>query len=146
MFFFQTPLAEMAVRVNDFAFIDRLWAEWSPGYTLPDEERAALKAMFAQEGVVEAALAYYRQVFTPSAVKPEWAEPAAAAAGPISVPTLYLHGRDDGCMAASLSNGMEALFSGGFRRVLVDDAGHFLHLEQPQKVNDEIVRFLKGQP
>src|SRR5207249_2123394 len=32
IFFFQTPLAEMVVAMNDLEFIDRLWADWSPGY------------------------------------------------------------------------------------------------------------------
>ena len=31
MFFFQSPLADMAVPMDDLAFIDRLWADWSPG-------------------------------------------------------------------------------------------------------------------
>ena len=32
VFFFQTPLAEFAVGADELAFIDRLWADWSPGY------------------------------------------------------------------------------------------------------------------
>ncbi|WP_405970477.1 hypothetical protein OG496_09850 [Streptomyces sp. NBC_00988] len=43
MFFFQTALAEPAIARDDFAFIDRLWREWSPGYELPDAERSALQ-------------------------------------------------------------------------------------------------------
>ena len=143
MFFFQTPFAEAAVALNDFALIDRLWAEWSPGYAMPAADRAALKAMFAQPGVVENALAYYRQVFSPSAIKPEWSEKAAKASGPISVPALYLHGLDDGCLGAYLSDGMESQFTAGFRRVLVEKAGHFLHLEQPDAVGDAILGFLQ---
>jgi pimeloyl-ACP methyl ester carboxylesterase len=144
MFFFQTPLAEMAVAANDFALIDRLWAEWSPGYVMPAADRAALKAMFAAPGVVANALAYYRQVFTPSAIRPEWAPMAAKASGPISVPTLYLHGLNDGCIGAYLSDGMESQFTGGFRRVLVEDAGHFLQLERPDVVAEEIIGFLRA--
>ena len=144
MFFFQTPFAEAAVALNDFALIDRLWAEWSPGYAMPDADRAALKAMFAQPGVVEHALAYYRQVFSPSAIKPEWSEMAGKASGPISVPALYLHGADDGCLGAYLSDGMETQFTAGFRRVLVENAGHFLHLEQPDVVGEAILDFLQA--
>ena len=32
VFLFQTPLAEAAVPMNDFALIEGLWADWSPGY------------------------------------------------------------------------------------------------------------------
>lgn len=143
MFFFQMPVAGMAVAMNDFAFIDRLWAEWSPGYVAAADERAALKAMFAQPGVLEETLAYYRQVFSESAIKPEWSDMAAKASGPISVPTLYLHGHDDGCIGLSLSEGMEAQFTAGLRKVVVPQAGHFLQLEQPNVVADAILSFLR---
>ncbi len=144
MFFFQLPMAGMAVAMNDFAFIDRLWAEWSPGYVPTADDRAALKAMFAQDGVLEETLAYYRQLFTASAIKPEWGEMAAKAGGPISAPTLYLHGHDDGCIGLSVSEGMEAQFTGGLRKVVVPDAGHFLQLEQPNIVADEVLSFLRS--
>lgn len=144
MFFFQTPFASPAVGLNNFAFIDRLWAEWSPGYSLPDADREALKAMFAQPGVVDQTLGYYRQLFGGPTVKPEWADEAAKIAGPIAVPTLYLHGRNDGCMGVSLLEGMEANFTAGLKKVVVEDAGHFLHLEQPDHVGDEVIAFLKS--
>ena len=45
MFFFQHPLAEMAVPMDDLAFVDRLWADWSPATTprgpAPRQGRAA---------------------------------------------------------------------------------------------------------
>jgi hypothetical protein len=47
MFFFQTRLAETAVQLNDFAFLDRLWREWSPGYVLPPADRSARREPFA---------------------------------------------------------------------------------------------------
>src|SRR5436190_20630201 len=37
MFFFQNPLADMVVGMNDLEFIDRLWADWSPGYDATDD-------------------------------------------------------------------------------------------------------------
>lgn len=144
MFFFQTAFAEMAVSLNDFAFIDRLWAEWSPGYVLPDAERRALKAMFAHPGGVTEALAYYRQVFGVTPLPQAWADMQAKLGGPIAAPTLYLHGANDGCMAASLSDGMEAMFTGGFQRMIVPNSGHFLQLEQPRVVEDAIVGFLRS--
>ena len=143
MFFFQTPIAVVAAGANDFAFIDRLWAEWSPGYVLPDADRVALKAMFAQPGVLEEALGYYRQLFGGPEVKPEWAETAAKLGGPISIPSLYLHGRNDGCMGVGLLDGMEDQFPAGLRKVVMEDAGHFLQLEQPERVAEEIIGFLK---
>jgi pimeloyl-ACP methyl ester carboxylesterase len=66
-----------------------------------------------------------------------------AAAGAPPLPTLYLHGRTDGCMGADLAAAAgAALISPGSRAEIVDDAGHFLHLEQPEVVNRMIADFL----
>lgn len=143
MYFFQMPLAIPALAAGDFALVDRLWADWSPGYALPPEEREALIAMFRRPGVPEALLAYYRQAFNPAMVQPEWAEKAAALRDPITVPALYLHGADDGCIGAEVSEGMDAGFAAGLERHVVADAGHFLQLEQPDTVADHILAFLE---
>lgn len=142
MFFFQTRLAEMAVQLNDFAFLDRLWREWSPRYVLPAPARSALNQTLAQPGVLAQALAYYRQLFTPPSDAAAQALEALAS-GPIRVPSLYLHGTEDGCMSAQLSEGMEAVFTNRLERVVMPGAGHFLQLEQPEAVFDHVLRFLK---
>lgn len=143
MFFFQTRLAEMAVQLNDFAFLDRLWREWSPGYVLPPSGRSALNEAFGQPGVLTQTLAYYQQLFTPPSL-PAAQALEALASRPIAVPSLYLHGAEDGCMSARLSEGMEAMFTHGLERVVVPGVGHFLHLEQPDTVLNHILRFLKS--
>ncbi|PRZ29025.1 pimeloyl-ACP methyl ester carboxylesterase [Antricoccus suffuscus] len=145
MFFFQMPFAELAVQHEDFVFIDRLWAEWSPGYDAPAAERAALKHMFAGDGVLTNTLAYYRQTFSPTPDHPEWAARQAESAGPITVPTLYLHGADDGCIGPEVSEGMDASFPAGLRRIVVPNAGHFLQVEQPEVVAEHVTAFL-GAP
>ena len=64
-FFFQMPLAEMAVAANDFALIDKLWCDWSPGYEPPAEYLRAVKDSLAAPGGLDAALGYYRHLFNP---------------------------------------------------------------------------------
>ena len=143
MFFFHTRLAEAAVQLNDFAFLDRLWREWSPGYVLPPANRSALNATFGQPGVLTQTLAYYRQLFTPPSDAAAQALEVRAS-GPIAVPSLYLHGTEDGCMSPQLSEGMEAMFKNGLERVVMPGVGHFLHLEQPDAVLSRVLRFLNA--
>jgi pimeloyl-ACP methyl ester carboxylesterase len=144
-FFFQMELADGVVPGEDFALIDRLYADWSPGYVMPDAERAHLKRTLAQPGVVAAALGYYRAAFNPSLHDPILAEDQARIESPsVQVETLYLHGRDDGCAGLETAEGMESFYPGGLRRVVVDGAGHFLHLEQPEVVHREILGFLRS--
>jgi len=143
MFFFQSPLADMAVPVDDLAFIDRLWADWSPGYEAT-EDLSHVKDCLRDPANLTAALGYYRATIGSGARSPELdALEAAAAAGPPPQPTLYLHGVDDGCMGIELADrAASILSSNGSRMERVDGTGHFLHLEAPDRVNNLILDFV----
>ncbi len=143
MFFFQTPFAEGAVAHADFAFIERLWRDWSPGWTPAPDGIAAAKDCLRQPGVVEAALAYYRAAFGPPPQDPALAEiQGRLMMAPIDVPGLYLHGVADGCLGVDLVEGMASFFPRGLRVERIEGAGHFLHLERPELVQQLIDEFL----
>ncbi len=141
-FFFLHPLSEQVVSANDFAFIERLWADWSPGIE-PGEQLEQAKAALRPDGHLAAALGYYRALYDPSGHAPELAEIQQALAAPTARPTLYLHGERDGCVSASLGEGAERYLGPGSRRVVVPDTGHFLHLEDPGTVIREIIDFVQ---
>lgn len=144
MFFFQHPLSDVAVALGDLAFVERLWADWSPGYDA-GEDLPRVKDALRDPTNLASALGYYRATLGEVGVSPDPAAVAlrTAAAGPVPVPTLYLHGQTDGCMGAELA-ATAGTFLGaeGSRVDLVDDAGHFLHLERPDVVNQLILDFL----
>ena len=54
---------------------------------------------------------------------------------PVDVPSVIIYGAADGCMSADLLEGMEALFPRGLRKVVLPEAGHFVHREKPDEVN-----------
>ncbi len=146
MFFFLAPFAEAAVAADNFAFIDRLWKDWSPNFQPDEEHMAELKAIFKDGSKLTSALSYYRDTFG-GKERPGSNDSRFAGFGrePIHVPSLYLHGLDDGCISATLSDGMETLFPKGLIRATMKGAGHFLHLEQPELFNHHISEFLKKE-
>jgi len=132
LFMFRDPagLAETAVARDDLAFLDKLWRDWSPGFQ-PGEHLARVKDCLRQSANLAAALGYYR-----AAVDQE------AAARQAPQPTLYLHGARDGCIGVDLVRGAERLLAPSSRMIVIDEAGHFLHLEEPGQVNDHILSWV----
>jgi pimeloyl-ACP methyl ester carboxylesterase len=61
---------------------------------------------------------------------------------PPKVATLYLHGVDDGCILATNLGDITALLASGSKVQFIENAGHFLHLEQPESVHAAIDSFL----
>ena len=143
VFFFQTALAEYAVGLDDLAFIDRLWADWSPGYD-GAADAALVKEALRDPDHLTAAISYYRSMFAGPPEDPE-AAAAQAASGTVGPqPTLYLHGADDGCMGLDTIGPVTDFLSPGSSMVVIEGAGHFLQVEKPDEFNDHVLRFLEG--
>ena len=131
----------MALPLDDYSFIDHLWRDWSPGYDGSWDVARVKESIGVPERIV-AAIGYYRALYDPSLQAPELAEEQAAALQPTPKPTLYLHGRDDGCMLLSSIGSPLDFLAEGSEMEIVDGTGHFLHLERPDVVNRRILGFL----
>ncbi len=142
MFVFQHPLAESIVAADDLHFIDELWKEWSPGYDAGND-LPHVKDALRDEANLHAAIGYYRAMLG-EPTGDDGPDPADAAVFlPSPVPTLYLHGADDGCMGAELVADAGAyLGADGSRTEIIPGVGHFLHLEDPDRVNGLVLDFL----
>lgn len=143
MFFFLNPLADLIVPQDDRAFIDRLWADWSPGYDGAEDARRAREAL-REPAAVATALSIYRNALGGTEGDPRFADHQAATAGVPSQPCLYLHGTDDGCIGVEFAAPTGPLLAPGSAVEEIDDAGHFLHLERPERVNELILDFLRS--
>ena len=139
--FFQLPnLPEQALAKDNMHFIDYLWQYW----TVEDFEDQAhiqsVKELLAQPGALTATLAYYRAMFDASKAAPALAGLRALMDRQIAVPTLALCGAQD--MRAELMHDQASYFTGTYVFQLIDNAGHFLHREQPEPVTQAIVKWL----
>ncbi len=142
MFFFQHALSDLVVSSDDLAFIDMLWRDWSPGFE-GAADAAAAKACLREPGHLAAALGYYRATLGDGPRAERYDQIEAAAAQPLPQPTLYLHGRDDGCIGFEVAEAARET-SPWATIEIVEAAGHFLHLEAPEPINRRIVEFVSG--
>jgi pimeloyl-ACP methyl ester carboxylesterase len=141
MFFFQHGLSDMVVPANDLEFIDHLWADWSPGYD-GAVDIANVKDALRDPANLTAALGYYRATLGDGVKDPALDEAQGATSQFPTQPTLYLHGRNDGCIGAEVAELAASMAPPNVTFEIVDGAGHFLHLEQPDHVNQRIIEFL----
>ena len=84
-------------------------------------------------------------MFNPALQVPELADlQAKIMTDPVPVPCLVFHGERDGCVGMETLEGMEAGFPKGLEKVVVPDAGHFVHQERPERINERLIAFLKS--
>jgi pimeloyl-ACP methyl ester carboxylesterase len=141
-FFFCNPMSDIAVPMNDLAFIDRLWADWSPGFDAADHVEL-VKQSLRDQANISAALLYYRHTLGGIDQDPDLADLQAATFQVPPVPALYLHGTEDGCMPCPETTLLQSAFQvEGSRVELVEHAGHFLQYERPDVFNRAVVDFL----
>jgi pimeloyl-ACP methyl ester carboxylesterase len=153
LFLFRDPLgfADALVAGDGMSFLDRLWHDWSPGYDA-GEDLARVKKSLRDPANLAAAIGYYRATGAaggsgassgaadgPPETVGQYAAEEQAAGRQAPLPTLYLHGAADGCIRVELARGAERLLAPSSRMVVIEDVGHFLHLEKPAEVNERIL-------
>lgn len=133
-FFQLRGVADARLRADDLALVERLWRDWSPGYRASAEELRAVKDGIRDR--VGPVLAYYRSL--PRAALGESRRLLFART---TVPTLRLHGADDGCIGVECGRGEERCYAAPFESRVIPGAGHFLQRERPEQVNEALLSF-----
>ena len=159
LFLFRDPLgfADALVAGDQMSFLDRLWHDWSPAYDA-GEDLAQVKKSLRDPANLAAAIGYYRATGAaggsgassgaadgPPETVGQYAAEEQAAGRQAPLPTLYLHGAADGCIRVELARGAERLLAPSSRMVVIEDVGHFLHLEKPAEVNERILGWVSRQ-
>lgn len=105
----------------------KLWRDWSPGFDATDD-LAHLAEAVPDRAHARAVVSYYRALV-------RLRDPAVM--GAPHGPYRYLHGADDGCLTPRLFPLVRHHL--GADAVLVPGAGHFVQLERPEAVVEQIL-------
>ena len=145
--FFQLPwLPERRMAANGAEVVARALVGGSHRRGVwPPDELAAYSASFARPGRAKAAIDWYRASFR-GALRP--GRPRRLPR--ISAPTLVLWGVEDRFLGRELVGPdclRRVLAEGNLPTVVwIEDAGHFVQNEAPERVNDELMRWLGPPP
>jgi epoxide hydrolase 4 len=105
----------------------------------PDDELEHYRSAFDEPRKLRGPLAYYRTAFRNALLRRGPRLP-----GRIDVPTLVLWGMRDRFLAPSFADPQQlGRFVRDLTVVRIADAGHFVQNEAPERVNEELVRWLE---
>lgn len=125
-------------------FAHLLWQTWSPSWQFAEAQFRDTAHSFDNPDWATVTVHSYRHRWGLAPSDPRYAalEAELRRNSVIAVPTLLLHGAEDGANAPATSEHRERLFSGPYKRVLIAGAGHFPQRETPEQVAAEIVAWL----
>lgn len=142
---FQMSCGQDLAAANNLAFIEGLWRDWSPNYDAT-KEMPMVKAGLKDPENLRAALGYYHSLFNSEHFgNPDHMGKIADLIGaPLTQPTLYIHGKDDGCMAITDDDAekIPAFLGEGSKVVRPESLGHFFLAEKPEEINPIVIDFL----
>lgn len=117
-------------------FARRLWRLWSPSWRFTEEEFEATAASFDNPDWVQVTIHSYRHRWGHAPGDPRYdaLEQRLATPEKVEVPTLVLHGAEDGATLPETSEGKASFFTNGYRREVLAGVGHFPQRERPQAV------------
>ena len=125
-----------ALLENRRGLCEFLWRTWSPTWRFTEAQFMRTAQSWENPAWVEITLHSYRMRWGNAPADPMFAELEARMNEhpPISVPTVQLHGAQDGAALADAVKDQEKSFPSGYRRRILPEAGHFIPRECPLEV------------
>ena len=142
--YFNTERGRAGLEKNRREICRLLWRDWSPGWRFDEVTFERTAAAFDNPDFVPVVIHSYRHRHGNAPGDPRFdaIERGLAERPRIQVPSVILHGRDDGVDAPWHSERHPSQFPAGTERHVVPDAGHFLPREQPAVVVDALLALL----
>lgn len=142
--YFNTERGRLGLEQNRREICRLLWRDWSPGWRFDDATFEQAAAAFDNPDFVPVVIHSYRHRHGNAPGEPRFdaIERRLAERPRIEVPSVILHGADDGVDFPRRSERDPAMFPDGTERHVIPNAGHFLPREQPGAVVDALLPLL----
>ncbi len=140
--FMCTDAGAEALRKDPIGFARIQWETWSPPGWFDDAEFARTAESFSSPDWAAITLNAYRARWRQGEawdVRYDALQRRLGEVEYLSTPTLMIQGLSDFCDSPSESEGLEGFFTGGYRRLVLENVGHFPHREAPELVAEAVV-------
>jgi pimeloyl-ACP methyl ester carboxylesterase len=134
-----------AVRNNPVGFARIQWETWSPSGWFDEAEFARTAESFSSPDWAAVTLNAYRARWRHGEAWDSRYDALQDRVGEVehlATPTLMIQGLSDYCDSPNESEGLEDFFTGGYRRVVLQNVGHFPHREAPELVAEAVLHHL----
>ncbi|WP_068273798.1 alpha/beta fold hydrolase [Aldersonia kunmingensis] len=122
--------------------LPKLWRDWSPPGYDPSADLTYIWKSLPDHRRRNAALSYYRAAFRPMRGVRQHHELDRYAMGKPLSGMLVLHGGIDGAIDARIGALGTHILPTGSQAEIIDEAGHFMHLDQPDLVHELIGKYV----
>jgi pimeloyl-ACP methyl ester carboxylesterase len=146
--YFNVERGRAGLQANRREICKLLWRDWSPTWQFDDTTFERTAASFDNPDFVDVVIHSYRHRHRNAPGDPRFdaIERRLAERPPIVVPSIILHGVDDGVDRPERTQSHLSLFPPGTERLVVAGGGHFLPREQPAAVAQAMLKLLAQNP
>jgi pimeloyl-ACP methyl ester carboxylesterase len=140
-YYFHTERGRNGLVQNRAGISKLLWKMWSPSWDFDDATFARSAPSFDNEDFVDVVVHSYMHRTASVAGDPiyDFVEERLAAQPKIDVPTIVLHGADDGVGPVKGSENHGRHFAGPYERRVIASAGHNIPQEKPREFADAVL-------
>jgi pimeloyl-ACP methyl ester carboxylesterase len=134
-----------AVRGDPKAFARIMWETWSPPGWFDDAVFERVARAFDTPDWVDVTLHSYRSRWGEADSDPDsqWLDDKVKATSTLDIPALYIQGAKDGVNPPATSDAMGEKYIGTFRRVVLENVGHFPTREAPAEVGTLLIEHFR---
>jgi pimeloyl-ACP methyl ester carboxylesterase len=148
-YYFHTERGRAGLTKNRDALCKLLWQLWSPTWKFDDATYQRTAPSFRNPDFVDVVIQSYRHRFgyAPGDPDLEGVEQRLAAHPPITVPTVALHGMDDGVAgrpSPAAQAAQDRFFTGGIEHRMLAGVGHNAPQEAPAAVVEAVLALKAG--
>jgi pimeloyl-ACP methyl ester carboxylesterase len=145
-YYFHTERGRAGLEANRRALAKLLWRLWSPNWQFDDATFERSAASFDNPDFVPVVIQSYRHRFgyAPGDPTLEPIEQGLAVQPKITVPTIVLHGADNGVAPVAGSDRHARFFTGPYQRRVIPRVGHNVPQEAPHETTDALLELIRA--